>query len=210
MQADKKMGMGCLAFTIIFFLVTGTAAAHKVTVFAWVEDDTVHTESKFSGGRHAKNSEIVVFGTEENELVRGLTDDQGAFSFKIPQKTSLRVVLKAGMGHQAEWMIPAEEVGGDALAEQSTELTPAAASESLPAVKSPDPPTLTEALPQISKADIRMAVEEALDKKLTPLMKMLRASQEQKPSLTDIIGGIGYIIGLIGIAAYFNSKRKTD
>jgi len=208
MQADKKMGMGCLAFTIIFFLVTGTAAAHKVTVFAWVEDDTVHTESKFSGGRHAKNSEIVVFGTEENELVRGLTDDQGAFSFKIPQKTSLRVVLKAGMGHQAEWMIPAEEVGGDAPAKQNTE--PAPASVSLPAVKSPDPPALTEALPQISKADIRMAVEEALDKKLTPLMKMLRASQEQKPSLTDILGGIGYIIGLIGIAAYFNSKRKTD
>ena len=38
-------------------------------------------------------------------------------------------------------------------------------------------------------------------------MRTLAEMQEQKVRLTDVLGGIGYIIGLVGVAAYF--KRKT-
>lgn len=212
MKTDKKLTIGGLAFAIVFFLMIGTAAAHKVMVFAWVEGDTIHTESKFSGGRRAKNSEIVVFDAQEKELLRGRTDDQGAFSFKVPQKkTSLRVVLKAGMGHQAEWVIPAEEIGGDAAEEETAAAaSPPASSETATAAKPSETPVQEESHPHVSKADIQAAMEAALDRKLAPVMKMLRASQEQKPSLPDILGGIGYIIGLIGMAAYFHSRRKKD
>jgi nickel transport protein len=50
------------------------------------------------------------------------------------------------------------------------------------------------------------AIEKALDKKLAPVMRMLAEMQEQKVRLTDVLGGLGYIFGLVGVAAYF--KRK--
>lgn len=54
------------------------------------------------------------------------------------------------------------------------------------------------------------ALEKALDKKLAPILRALAEMQEQKIRLTDVLGGLGYIFGLVGVAAYFNSRRKKD
>jgi nickel transport protein len=75
-----------------------------------------------------------------------------------------------------------------------TEAPPTAAKESAPGAASPPP------------AGIDQAIEKALDKKLAPVLRMLAEMHEQKVRLTDVLGGIGYIIGLVGVAAYF--KRK--
>ena len=85
-----------------------SAYAHKVTVFAWVEGDTVHTESKFSGGRRARQATIEVYDDQDKRLLTGQTDDNGQFSFKIPEDSALRIVLHAGMGHQTSgaWIKP--------------------------------------------------------------------------------------------------------
>ena len=57
--------------------------------------------------------------------------------------------------------------------------------------------------------DIQQAMERALDKKLGPVLKMLAESRERTPKLTDILGGVGYILGLLGIASYvYYRKRK--
>jgi nickel transport protein len=37
-------------------------------------------------------------------------------------------------------------------------------------------------------------------------MRALAEMQERKIRLTDVLGGLGYIFGLVGVAAYF--KRK--
>ncbi|MCU0605015.1 MAG: hypothetical protein MUC33_20405 [Desulfobacterales bacterium] len=60
-------------------------------------------------------------------------------------------------------------------------------------------------------AGIDKALEKALDKKLAPILRTLAEMQEPKIRLTDVLGGLGYIFGLMGVAAYFNSrgKRKT-
>ncbi|MCU0584816.1 MAG: hypothetical protein MUC46_01940 [Desulfobacterales bacterium] len=57
-------------------------------------------------------------------------------------------------------------------------------------------------------AGIDKALEKALDKKLAPIMRTLAEMQEQKIRLTDVLGGLGYIFGLVGVAAYCNSRRK--
>jgi nickel transport protein len=59
-------------------------------------------------------------------------------------------------------------------------------------------------------ADIEQTLERALDKKLSPILRMLAESREQGPKLTDVLGGIGYIIGLVGIAAYFKGKSRPS
>ncbi len=41
-------------------------------------------------------------------------------------------------------------------------------------------------------------------------MNMLADSYGGGPGLTEIIGGIGYIFGLVGMAMYFTSRKKRN
>jgi nickel transport protein len=59
-----------------------------------------------------------------------------------------------------------------------------------------------------SKEEVQKIVEDSLDKKLRPIVRMMTESKNTKPSLTEIIGGIGYIFGLMGVALYFKNRSK--
>lgn len=188
----------------LILLLAPVALAHKVTVFAWVEGDTVHTESKFSGGRPAREARIEVYDAAGELLLEGRTDDQGYFAFQPPHAEALRVVLVAGAGHRNEWRVAAEEFAGRDPAQ-----SPAAPSAP-PAGDAPQAPARDRNAEtvSVSKRELQGLIEAALDKKLTPIERRLGAMSDG-PSLTDIVGGIGYIIGLVGLAAYFQSRRKS-
>lgn len=87
-----------------------TANSHGLSVFAWVEGDTIFVESKFSGGKRVNAGKIIVTDSQGTELLTGTTDENGEFSFKVPKKTELKIVLLAGTGHRAEWTIAAGEI----------------------------------------------------------------------------------------------------
>jgi len=189
------------------------AFAHKVTIFAWVEGDTIYTQSKFSKGRKAKGALVTVFDTEGNRLLEGTTDEKGECSFKIPKKkTGLKVVLKASMGHRAEWKIPVEEI---AAAQASQNKTPEAGVIS--DITSPSNRTGSKAGAEqpisgstgLQREEIKRLIDESLDQKLSPIISMLADSQDQDPGISEIMGGIGYIFGLVGVALYFANRRKT-
>ena len=186
---------------LIIIMMDVSIFAHKVNIFAYVEGDKVYTESYFNDGKMCVDSKIEVFNNQGNKLLEGLTDEEGMFSFKIPSEDvidgDLKVVLTASMGHRAEYVIPTNELRGIAgLIKEKFE-------EPIPAVS-----------PEISSFDlkeIQLLIEDALDKKLEPVMREMREikkSQEDKVSPTEIIGGIGYIIGIFGIVAYFLSRRR--
>jgi len=52
-------------------------------------------------------------------------------------------------------------------------------------------------------------LDQKLDQKLQPVTRMMARMQDSGPSVNDIFGGIGYIIGLMGVAAFFLSKSKN-
>jgi nickel transport protein len=108
------------ALTLLFY---GQALAHNVTVFAWVEGDTVHVESKFSGGRRPMDAPVEVYDSDGKLLLKGVTDENGEYSFKVPQKTAMKVVVLAGMGHRGEWSIPVSDLGsvGDGKESQAAQ-----------------------------------------------------------------------------------------
>ena len=192
-----------LVFLVPSFLVVGSASAHKVMIFAWVEGGTVYTESKFSGGKRVKKGDVMVYDLKGNRLLKGKTSEQGEFSFKIPEKTAMKIVLLAGMGHRAEWTVPLEEIQG--IASETSEL----ATNQSTIAKKPDKQTQSVSVTNLSPDDIQLAFEKALDKKLNPVMKKLAETQEHGPTVKDILGGIGYILGLVGVASYFHYRRKT-
>ena len=92
--------------------------AHGVYVFAWVVGDTVFVESKFSGGKKVKAGKIIVTDPQGTELLKGTTNENGEFSFKVPKKTDLKIVLLAGVAHRAEWTIPLAEIQMPATAKK--------------------------------------------------------------------------------------------
>ncbi len=195
-------------FTIVcltLFVLTGTAMAHKVTVFAWVEGNTVYGECKFSGGKKAMGAEIIVRDANGDELLRTQTDKNGEFSYPVPKKTEMHIELIAGMGHKAEWTIPLEELGDVADASDSgTASEPAPVKDAAPVERG------NVALPDTAQLEsvIEESVNRALDKKLRPMMSILADLEDQGPSVSDILGGIGYILGLMGVGVYFNYRRK--
>jgi nickel transport protein len=42
--------------------------------------------------------------------VKGTTNAQGEFSFKVPKKTDLKIIMFTSTGHRAEWLIPVREI----------------------------------------------------------------------------------------------------
>ncbi len=86
--------------------------AHKVIVFAWVEDGMVITQGSFGSKKKAQNCVVKVKDSNEAVLFQGRTDKEGMYSFKVPAivNTDLIVVLEAGSGHQATWTIPMNEL----------------------------------------------------------------------------------------------------
>jgi nickel transport protein len=188
-----------IGLTVFCMLWPVTAGAHRIMVFAWVEGDTVHTESKFSGRKRVNGGEIVVYDLEGKELLSGKTDAKGEFSFKMPGKTGLKIVIQAGMGHRGEWTIPASEI-------VTPEPVPG------PTVSEKAPPPMSKPQVGLSSASLEQiqgVLEKSLDQRLNPILKMLAESREKGPTLQDILGGIGYILGLMGLAAYIHFRRKS-
>jgi len=186
-----------LLFASIIILSTHLPAfAHKVTIFAWVDGDTVYTESKFSGGKKAINAQVLVLDRDGKQLLEGKTDSKGELSFKVPKITDLSIVLNAGMGHRAEWLIPESQI----KEARGVFLTSKIGNES-------SQPTGSIC---VSKEEIKGLIEESLERKLSPIIRMISESHTKGPSVTEIVGGIGYIFGLMGVALYFLSRRKKE
>jgi len=97
----------------VVILLTGivpqTVLAHRVTVFAWVEGNTIHTQSRFTGGRPVKNGHISVYNAQGDLCLSGHPDAAGEFDFNLPKSAGARIVLDAGMGHGNEWVIADRE-----------------------------------------------------------------------------------------------------
>jgi nickel transport protein len=201
-----------LIFIGIVFLGAGSASAHRVNVFAWVEGDTVYLESKFAGGRPVKSGRVVVLDPEGIELLTGLTNDEGEFSFKIPMQADLKIVLNAGQGHQAEWTVRAEEMEKLLPAtapETGAEKVEAVGQKNAASKRSEDKAAVMPAT-NLGPQELEAIIDSALDRKLKPITRMLADMQQEGPSVKDIFAGIGYIFGLFGVAAYVHSRRNKD
>jgi nickel transport protein len=94
----------------LILLMSSSASAHKVNIFAYAEGDTVYTESYFPDGRKVEGGKIEVHDSKGNKLLEGTTDKEGLFNFKIPKKDDLEIVLIATMGHRNSFTLSADEL----------------------------------------------------------------------------------------------------
>jgi nickel transport protein len=190
---SKRILLSLLAVTVILILKSSPAIAHKINIFAWAEGQTVFTESYFTGGKLIEGGLVEVFDPAGQKLLEGRTDQKGEFSFKLPQKTDLLLVLTASMGHKSDFTLKVEN---------ADEAAPAAEPAKITGELSPD--TVT-----VDMRQLRTVIEETLDLRLKPIYRSLAdAKRREGPSLTNIIGGLGYIIGIMGLILYVRSRKK--
>ncbi|NOY65083.1 MAG: hypothetical protein GXO97_06790 [Nitrospirae bacterium] len=199
-------------------LLPATASAHRVNVYGYAEDGKVFVEGYFVDGTKAMNSLVEVFDAETGEkLLEGKTNKEGVFSFKIPKLTALKLVLTASMGHKNDYTISREEVaealGRSGTSQESTvrsQQSPVSSEQSEASKQRAGQKEEVTAEGAVSSKEIEQVVAKVLDRKLLPIKNILLKMQEEasRPGMTEIIGGIGYIMGIMGIVLYFKSKNR--
>lgn len=190
---------------LLLTITSSNALAHKVNIFAYAEGDMVYTESYFPDGRKVEGGTVEVYDSQENKLLEGKTDKEGQFNFKAPKKDDLKIVLIASMGHKNSYMLSAEELPDTVEAGGAEEQKPKPVkAEELREQESPAPETSV----QVDINQIKSIIDSSLDEKLKPIMRQLAKTEQKEISFTEVIGGIGYIFGIIGIIMYFSSKKR--
>ena len=181
-----------LLLFVPFLMLAGmpsAAYAHKLKVFAIVEDQQVHGYAFFIGGGRAAHANWQA-SAGGNPLVAGHTDDQGRFAFAAPVPVADTVVtVNTGEGHMASSGLPASRFLGIA--------DPAAADDPSAGPASGSPGRNEAAL-----------IEAAVQRQVAPLMERIE-QMDSRLSLTDIVSGMCLILGLGGIALWVTGRRRA-
>ncbi len=174
------------------------ARAHKILVDAWVErgmtPPTICGECRFGSGDAVKDAPVEIQSEAGEALGETRTDAQGAFRF-VPTRGVTHVLLvKAGEGHAGKAVVDASDLP------ESLPGGVAPATTRLPGEESPTLPG-----PAVSP-DLEQVVARAVAAEVAPLRRDLAALRE-KLWLHDVLGGLGWILGLAGLWAWLASRR---
>jgi len=218
-------GMTALALALCL-LCPLAALAHKVSVFAYVDGPNIVIDAFYSKSNKVNHGRITVQNAATGEeYLRATTDENGALTIPVPTKAiaakaDLRVLLAAGEGHQNEVLVTASEYAGltakaqpaapAAKAPATAQAAPKTAAALAPPAQAPG--LAAQRAPQLDEAAlariVEQAVERAVDARMAPVKRLLLESAQQGPGPTEIVGGIGYIVGLFGVAAFLSARRK--
>lgn len=202
------LGFGVIPIIIILILIaiSSQALAHRVNLFAWYDGKMILSEGYFSTGTKAVNSTILVLDSEGKEVFNGMTDKEGEFSFKPPRNGEYRLVLEAGMGHRAEALVSVQGMESGTAAPEAGQAGPQTA-------ESPELKGDGQAAEDAHKGTAALTnaeFEQILDRKLNPIKEQLLrlAEQGDRVCFRDVVAGLGYIAGLMGLAIYLAQRKR--
>jgi len=170
------------------------ALAHRIQVLAYPSGGEIVVEATFGNEQPVtRGSEVTVTRSVNGDvLLRGETDIQGRFTFPIPKlspKTGLLISVNSGMGHLGSSTLTPEELKDQQLS-------------------APPKPEKSKAS-SLSPEEQRLSalISRAVAKEVEPLKHMLAKEMDSGPSMRDIIGGIGWLVGIGGLLAALKKRR---
>ena len=133
-----------LLVLIFILLCSCPALAHRVQVFAFVENGFIKGEATLSGGKKVINGTIKVISKDDQKLLlTTTTGDSGLFTIDphalgLEKPVDLLIVLDAGPGHRGEWQVSGiDYVLTDHQSEPQSAPSPVAATTPAPLPSSP-------------------------------------------------------------------------
>lgn len=214
---QKTVAISCLICILSLCLAT-TGFAHRVYVFAYVDAAAIVVECSFSRSQRVKHGRLTFSDSETGAILHeGITDAQGNYRF-CPDRSFLAsghgitVLLKAGEGHQNTWLIEPEELQALAptLDAAPQKAVPAAVSAVTAASVVPEESVVSGAsvTATVDSRELEALIGKVLDARLVPIKQALARQEDSAPRLQDIIGGIGWILGLLGLATYLRYRPR--
>lgn len=194
----------CFVAVLVLVCFSGICFAHRVNVFAYVDGDAIQIECSFSKSQKVRNGKLTFSDLETGAILSEVTtDEQGVYRFRpsdefLQTGHGLNILLNAGEGHQSDWQVYADELKALAPSKKPILAQPSSSSVLL---------ENTAALNSMSVAELEALVGRVVDDKLAPIRHTLARQAENDPGIKDIIGGIGWIFGLFGVAMYMKYRR---
>ncbi len=181
----------------IFFLVvtcfSGSLLAHGLNLFVAAEGDLIRGKVSFAGG-HGTDGAVIRITDEDGHLLAEISPDHdGSFSYKAVNRVDHLITADSQDGHVVKRWVMAEKLS-DHLLE--------------PGIEAQDHDHATD---QHMKGDdemVALRLEQIVARQIIPLREELAAYQAQV-RLRDILGGLGYIIGLAGLALWFKGRQES-
>lgn len=184
-------------------VAVGPAWAHKLKAFATAEGATLVGYAYFSSGGRSRQASVTVTDADGEVLATTITDDEGNFRVEAKRRIDHQVIVDGGDGHAATYAVTASELP-DTLPAGGGQLAAPVSVATVPA----DPPTEVASLAM--DAGLRAFIDRSVSRQIRPLREQIDAYQE-KIWWHDVLGGIGYIIGLGGLAFGLSERRRrTD
>ena len=190
------------------------AQAHKLKLFGSVEGRTISGYAYYSGGGRPAGVKVFLLGPDGEHLGEAVTNDRGEFELEAPVKADLLLTLKTADGHTASWPLTAGEFPADLKRlNESAVVSPRSGNEVETLGRSKDHP-----LPEtgLFSVELRKLVTAAVSDSIKPLQQqiVLYRSQldqyENRIRFHDILGGIGYILGMAGLFMMIKGRKSDD
>jgi nickel transport protein len=192
----KYFGKLQFAIFILIFLFPSLALAHQMDVFATVEGKAIKGKANYHDGTPTKNGLVKAFDPSGEEIGRAKTDEEGKFSLEARFHCDYRLLVDSGDGHGGQYIIPAVALPAD-LPERGVSATSQAINshgESEPR-NSHEHQTEAENVNNLSDRAILEDIHGEVD-----LLQEKLNEYEQRIRFRDILGGIGFIVGFVGLA----------
>lgn len=169
--------------------------AHNVVGGVYADGFTIEGEIGFSNGSMARAGSLVKIYNLENVLLgEVVTDDEGYFSFQAKQPVTHVFYVDLGAGHQLTMTLPADELPESELKHPIQDLSAS---------------IIQHQAPNSRLTVNQVQLERVIAKQVTPLRKEIQELKE-KSGLRDLLGGIGYIFGLLGMLSLLREYKLKD
>ena len=190
------------------------ANAHNLKLFGSVEGRTISGYAYYSGGGRPAGVTVFLLGPAGEHLGEAVTSDKGEFEFEAPFKADFLLSLNTGDGHTASWKLTAGEFPDDLARLEA----PAVASPRIGNEEEPSDQRRNHSLSEIgfSPVELQKLVTAAISDAIKPLQQQItlyRSQVDQYESrirFHDILGGLGYILGMAGLFMMIKGRKSVD
>ena len=168
---------------LILASLAPAASAHRLDIWVQAVDGRIIVEATYSGQAPAVGAEVKITTGVDELLTKGRTDTEGTFTY-APRSCPAVITVEVddGMGHRARRTITRTELG----------ITNAPAN--------PDSDS--------ELADIRAALTRLENSINTLDARLAHAPAHDDSTFEKTLAGIGFIMGLTGVATFCLSRRR--
>lgn len=190
------------------------ANAHNLKLFGSVEGRTISGYAYYSGGGRPAGVTVFLLGPAGEQLGDVVTNDKGEFEMEAPFKADFLLTLNTGDGHTASWQLTAGEFPDDlARLKPAAVVSPRTGNEEESSGRSKD---CFFSERGFSPVELQKLVTAAVSDAIKPLQQQINLYRSQLDDYEnqirfhDILGGIGYILGMAGLFIMIKSRKSGD